>query len=123
MVRHEVSYLRPLLFNFEPVRIECWVTEIRAASFTMAYEIFRESRSRPGERNVFARATTVLTPYVFAEERPRRIRPRSGPASSSSSSPRSVRPRSPRPEPVTPSPSSGTSRSTSASATSTSTAT
>ena len=75
VVRHEVTYLRPLLFNFEPVLIECWVTDIRAASFTMAYEIFRESRSRPGERNVFARATTVLTPFVFAEERPRRITP------------------------------------------------
>ena len=75
VVRHEVTYLRPLLFNFEPVLIECWVTDIRAASFTIAYEIFRESRSRPGERNVFARATTVLTPFVFAEERPRRITP------------------------------------------------
>lgn len=73
VVRHEVTYLRPLLFTFEPVLIECWVTEVRAASFTIAYEIFRESRSRPGERNVFARATTVLTPYVFATERPRRI--------------------------------------------------
>lgn len=73
VVRHEVTYLRPLLFTFEAVLIECWVTDLRAASFTIAYEIFRESRSRPGERNVFARATTVLTPFVFAEERPRRI--------------------------------------------------
>jgi acyl-CoA thioester hydrolase len=73
VVRHEVTYLRPLLFTFEPVMIECWVTEIRAASFTLAYEIYRESRSRPGERNVYVRATTVLTPYVFATERPRRI--------------------------------------------------
>ena len=73
VVRHEVTYLRPLLFTFEPVLIECWVTEVRAASFTIAYEVFRESSSRPGERNVFARATTVLTPFVFAEERPRRI--------------------------------------------------
>lgn len=73
VVRHEVTYLRPLLFTFEPVLIECWVTQVRAASFTIAYEIFRESRSRPGERNVFVRATTVLTPYVFAAERPRRI--------------------------------------------------
>jgi acyl-CoA thioester hydrolase len=75
VVRHEVTYLRPLLFTFDAVRIECWVTDIRAASFTIAYEIFRESSTRPGERNVFARATTVLTPFVFAEERPRRIAP------------------------------------------------
>jgi len=75
VVRHEVTYLRPLLFTFDSVSIECWVTDIRAASFTIAYELFRASTSRPGERVVFARATTVLSPFVFAEERPRRISP------------------------------------------------
>ena len=70
VVRHEVSYLAPLSFGFEPVTIESWVTEIRAATFTMAYEIFHE---REGARHVYARATTVLTPYVFADERPRRL--------------------------------------------------
>ncbi len=73
VVRHEVTYLRPLTFSFRPVSIECWVTDIRAASFTLAYEIFRPSREEPDVREVFARATTVLTPYVFADERPRRI--------------------------------------------------
>lgn len=71
VVRHEVSYLAPLGFGFEPVTIESWVTEIRAATFTLAYEIFHE---RPGgERSVYVRAKTVLTPYVFASERPRRL--------------------------------------------------
>jgi acyl-CoA thioester hydrolase len=36
----------------------------------MAYEIFHDSE---GDRVVYVRATTVLTPFVFAEERPRRI--------------------------------------------------
>lgn len=71
VVRHEVSYRRPLTFRFRPVLIETWVTEIRAASFTLAYEIFDEDES--GERTVYLRASTVLTPYVFADERPRRI--------------------------------------------------
>ena len=70
VVRHEVSYLAPLAFGFEPVTIESWVTEIRAATFTLAYEIFHE---RDGERHVYVRAKTVLTPYVFASERPRRL--------------------------------------------------
>ena len=49
VVRHEVTYLCPLRFRFRPVKIECWVTEIRAASFTMAYEIFHDDgRRRPG---------------------------------------------------------------------------
>ncbi len=70
VARHEVSYLAPLTFGFEPVTIESWVTSIRAATFTVAYEIFHE---RDGVRHVYARAATVLTPYVFAEERPRRL--------------------------------------------------
>ncbi len=71
VVRHEVTYLAPLTFRFRPVRIECWVTELRAASFTMAYEVFDEDDD--GRRTTYVRATTVLTPYVFATERPRRI--------------------------------------------------
>ena len=46
VVRHEVTYVAPLTFGSEPVSIECWVTEIRAASFTMAYEIFHEDERR-----------------------------------------------------------------------------
>jgi acyl-CoA thioester hydrolase len=73
VVRHEVQYVAPLAFRFKPVSIECWVTELRIASFTMAYEIFQDDPDRPGERLVHVRATTVLTPYVFATERPRRL--------------------------------------------------
>jgi acyl-CoA thioester hydrolase len=103
VVRHEVTYLRPLLFTFEPVMIECWVTKVRAASFTIAYEIFRESRSRPGERNVFARASTVLTPYVFATERPRRLTAEERARVQAFLEPAEQRPRQARPEPVAPS--------------------
>jgi acyl-CoA thioester hydrolase len=72
VVRHEVSYLTPLNFGFRPVSIECWVTEIRAATFTMAYEIFHDLPGDEGRR-VYLRATTVLTPYVFSTETPRRL--------------------------------------------------
>ena len=76
VVRHEVTYLKPLTYDFRPVSIECWVTDIKAATFTMAYEIFHDapaSDGGEGDRIVYVRATTVLTPFVFAEERPRRI--------------------------------------------------
>lgn len=72
VVRHEVDFLLPLVFRSEPVRIESWVTQIRAASFTMRYEILDELGA---ERRVYARAATVLTPYLFPEQRPRRIAP------------------------------------------------
>ena len=73
VVRHAVEFVAPLQFRHEPVRIESWVSEVRAATFTMAYEILDETPE--GERRVYLRAESVLTPYVFAEERPRRITP------------------------------------------------
>src|ERR1044071_2600066 len=51
VVRPEVTYLKPLAFDFRPVSIECCVTDIRAATFTMAYEVFEESDE--GERTVY----------------------------------------------------------------------
>jgi acyl-CoA thioester hydrolase len=73
VVRHEVEFVAPLVFRFEPVRIETWISDVRAASFTMAYEILDEMPD--GTRKVYTRATSVLTPFVFSEERPRRIKP------------------------------------------------
>ncbi len=70
VVSHQIHYLRPLLFDLTPVMIEVWVTEIRAASFTLAYEAYQE---RDGVRVAYLRATTVLAPYVFATETPRRL--------------------------------------------------
>ncbi len=75
VVRHDVAYLQPLHFRFRPVLIDCWVTEVRAATFTMAYEVYDEDPAAPEGRTVYVRATTVLTPYVFSEERPRRLTP------------------------------------------------
>ncbi|MDN4160444.1 acyl-CoA thioesterase [Nocardioides abyssi] len=71
VVRTEVGYRAPLFFDFRPVLIECWVTEVRAATFTLAYEVFHQRED--GTRKVYLQASTVLTPYVFAEERPRRL--------------------------------------------------
>src|SRR3712207_2559206 len=51
--------------------IDVWVTEVRAASFTLAYEVFDERAD--GARTVYLRARSALAPYVFADERPRRI--------------------------------------------------
>ena len=75
VVRHEVTYRAPLQYLSATVKIESWVTEIRAASFTMAYEVFHDAPDEDGGRVVYLRASTVLTPYVFASERPRRISP------------------------------------------------
>lgn len=71
VVSTQVRYREPMLLRFEPVSVEVWVVEVRAASFTLAYEVFDE---RPdGTRSVYLTATTVMAPYLLAEERPRRL--------------------------------------------------
>ncbi len=75
VVRHEITYLSPLVLGRGDLHVECWVSEIRAASFTVAYELFHPDEQDPasGARRVYARATTLLTPYVFTTGRPRRL--------------------------------------------------
>jgi acyl-CoA thioester hydrolase len=70
VVSNRLVYVEPLVFDGGPVSIECWVTQVRAATATLAYEVFRET---PEGRTVYLTACTVLTPYVFADERPRRF--------------------------------------------------
>lgn len=75
VVSHSVTYLQPLHFRQGAggVLIDCWVSEIRAATFTMACELYHLPAEPGGERVVYARATTVLTPYVFGTGLPRRL--------------------------------------------------
>lgn len=66
VARHEIDYKRQLVHRHHPVDIELWVTEIRAASFTLAYEV------KDGDV-VYVRASTVIVPFDFERQRPRRI--------------------------------------------------
>jgi acyl-CoA thioester hydrolase len=75
IARHEVDYLRPVDYDTQSagaplpppkVRIELWVEDIRAASFTIGYELFDA-----GE--LASRARSVLVPFNLASGRPRRI--------------------------------------------------
>ncbi|WP_235958407.1 thioesterase family protein [Nocardioides acrostichi] len=75
VVRTRVDYLRPLLFRLGTVRVETYVEEIRPATFTLAYEVVDDpAHGGPGDdRIVYVRARTVLTPFRFASETPRRL--------------------------------------------------
>ncbi len=66
VARHEIDYKRQLVHRHQPVDIELWVTEIRAASFTITYEV-----KDPDQ--VYVRASTVIVPFDFSTQRPRRI--------------------------------------------------
>ncbi|MFJ9851643.1 acyl-CoA thioesterase [Streptomyces sp. NPDC101150] len=66
VARHEIDYVRQLVHRHSPVSIELWVTKISAASMTIAYEV-------KDEETLYLRASTVVVPFDFARERPRRI--------------------------------------------------
>lgn len=66
VARHEIDYKRQLVHRHHPVDIELWVTEIRAASFTLTYEV-------KDDDVVYVRASTVIVPFDFEAQRPRRL--------------------------------------------------
>jgi acyl-CoA thioester hydrolase len=66
VARHEIDYKRQLVHRHHPVDVELWVTEIRAASFTLTYEV------KDGDQ-VYVTASTVIVPFDFEAQRPRRI--------------------------------------------------
>ncbi len=66
VARHEIDYKRQLVHRHHPVDIELWVTEIKAASFTITYEV-------KDDDVVYVRASTVVVPFDFEAQRPRRI--------------------------------------------------
>lgn len=68
VARHEIDYLRPLIYRPEPVAVETWVTRVGGAAMTVAYEV-------RDERETYARAATVVVPYDLRERRPRRLTP------------------------------------------------
>ena len=68
VARHEIDYLRPLVYHPRGVDIDLWVAAIKGASFEISYEVH-------DDETLFARAPSVLGPYDLAAERPRRISP------------------------------------------------
>ncbi|MFF7228509.1 thioesterase family protein [Streptomyces sioyaensis] len=66
VARHEIDYVRPLVHRHAPVTVELWVTKISAASMTVGYEV-------KDEDTLYLRASTVVVPFDFTENRPRRL--------------------------------------------------
>ena len=64
--RHEIDYLRPVVYHPEPLRLEMWIENVRGARFTVRYEVF--------DRGVLAaRAATLCVTFDFITDRPRRL--------------------------------------------------
>lgn len=70
VVDYRVDFLAPLVFRRRPILVDVWVSEIRGASFTLSYEIYDLIE---GERLVHLRASSLMAPFIFETESPRRI--------------------------------------------------
>ena len=66
--RHEIDYLVPLTGVIDPIRVETWVIEARAASFKLAYEVRDDD-------NVYARAVSSMVAFDPETARLRRFTP------------------------------------------------
>jgi acyl-CoA thioester hydrolase len=68
VARHEIDYLRPVVYQLEPLQMQMWVEDVRGAQFTVRYEVYDK-----GE--LAARAATLCVTYDFDRDRPRRLTP------------------------------------------------
>jgi acyl-CoA thioester hydrolase len=66
IARHEIDYVRPVVYHPEPLRLELWIGEVRGASFTVHYEVFDGGL-------LAARAATSCVTFNFDIDRPRRL--------------------------------------------------
>jgi acyl-CoA thioester hydrolase len=65
---HEITYLHPVVYHPDPLRLELWVEQIRAASFRVLYDGY------DGD-TLAAKAATNLVTFDFTTDRPRRLTP------------------------------------------------
>jgi acyl-CoA thioester hydrolase len=66
VVELAVRYRQPLVYSTTPVRVRLWVSELRAASFTLDYAV------TAGDGDAVT-AKTWLAPYDTKAQRPRRL--------------------------------------------------
>lgn len=68
VVRHEIDYKRPVIYSARPLIVECWISQMRAASYRVDYRV------HDGER-LAVTASSLLATYDIQAARPRRITP------------------------------------------------
>src|ERR671921_2140308 len=66
VTHHEITYLKPVVYHPEPLRLELWVERIRGASFEVRYDVY-------DGRTLAAKAVTTLVTFDFDTDRPRRL--------------------------------------------------
>lgn len=72
VARHQVDFVRPLVFRREPVLVDTWVTEVHEDRLTLASEVYdarADDSTDQARRTVYLRASTVLAHRPTEEER------------------------------------------------------
>ena len=72
IVRHEIDYLRPIVYRKEPLRIDLWCAEIRGSSFAVCYDLYDGVGP---DQPLAARARSRCAPCDLPSGRPRRLSP------------------------------------------------
>jgi len=66
VVRHEIDYKQPVIYSARPLIVECWISQLRAASYRVDYQVY------DGE-TLAVKANSLLATYDIQAARPRRI--------------------------------------------------
>ena len=72
---HEITYKRPVLYDAEPLEIQIWVSDVRAASFLCHYEVFDHGQLAATGRRCSCRSTSRSTARAGSPRRRRRSSP------------------------------------------------
>ena len=66
VAEHSIRYKLPVVYSADPLKVQIWVSDVRAAAFTCHYEVYDHDR-------LAVTGSTLLVPYDFSISRPRRI--------------------------------------------------
>jgi acyl-CoA thioester hydrolase len=65
---HDIQYKLPVVYSPRPLDVQIWVSEVRAAAFRCHYEVYDHQR-------LAVTGSTLLVPFDFSINRPRRVTP------------------------------------------------
>jgi acyl-CoA thioester hydrolase len=69
VTRHQVEFVKPLVFRRTPVLVDSWVTETGAEEYVLAHEVYDAPADEEHERAVYLRASTVVAHALTDDER------------------------------------------------------
>ena len=69
VLRHQVSFVKPLVFHRAPVLVDTWLTDIDEDRVSLAHEVYDAAKDGQSERTVYLRATSVLDHHASPAER------------------------------------------------------